>query len=127
MTWWSFLPITRGIGVLEVLELQQSTRYTPAGRIRPDAAVDGVRSVFHELKGNMWKSQEVYVVQTGEVRLWKLTRHEVREALSFGRLRAAILRTGSTEPHNEHLAMEHDTASASHVACQAVRALYPRR
>lgn len=65
-------------------------------------------------------------MQTGEVRLWKLTRREVREALSSGRIRAAILPTGSTEQHNEHLAMEHDTASAIHVACHAARALYPK-
>ena len=62
-------------------------------------------------------------METGEVRLWKLTRREVREALAAGRFRAAILPTGSTEQHNEHLAMEHDTASALHVAYHAALAL----
>ncbi|MFH1570051.1 MAG: creatininase family protein [Gemmatimonadota bacterium] len=63
---------------------------------------------------------------TGEVRLWKLTRRQVRLHLRAGHFRAAILPTGSTEQHNEHLAMEHDTASAVHVACQAALELYPQ-
>lgn len=63
---------------------------------------------------------------TGEVRLWKLTRRQVRERLQAGQVKGAILPTGSTEQHNEHLAMEHDTASALHVAWQAALALYPR-
>ncbi|MBT6145220.1 MAG: creatininase family protein [Gemmatimonadetes bacterium] len=62
---------------------------------------------------------------TGEVRLWKLTRKQVRERLEAGQMRAAILPTGSTEQHNEHLAMEHDTASALVVAEQAALALFP--
>jgi creatinine amidohydrolase len=65
-------------------------------------------------------------METGEVRLWKLTRREVREGLIAGRFRGAILPTGSTEQHNEHLAMEHDTASATHVAYHAALSLYPR-
>jgi creatinine amidohydrolase len=63
---------------------------------------------------------------TGEVRLWKLTRRQVREALAAGKIKGAILPTGSTEQHNEHLAMEHDTASAVHIAHQAALELYPR-
>lgn len=63
---------------------------------------------------------------TGEVRLWKLTRRQVREALDAGKIKGAILPTGSTEQHNEHLAMEHDTASAIHVAHQAALELYPK-
>ncbi len=63
---------------------------------------------------------------TGEVRLWKMTRRMVREALDAGRIKGAILPTGSTEQHNEHLAMEHDTASTLHIACQAALELYPR-
>ena len=53
-----------------------------------------------------------------EVRLWKLTRRHVRERLEQGLIKGAILPTGSTEQHNEHLAMEHDTASAAYVAHQ---------
>ena len=63
---------------------------------------------------------------TGEVRLWKLTRRHVREALKAGKIKGAFLPTGSTEQHNEHLAMEHDTASALHVAYQAALGLYPQ-
>ena len=63
---------------------------------------------------------------TGETRLWKLTRKQVREHLRAGHFKGAILPTGSTEQHNEHLAMEHDTASALHVACQAALSLFPQ-
>ncbi|HIG55554.1 MAG TPA: hypothetical protein EYQ18_16570 [Candidatus Handelsmanbacteria bacterium] len=63
---------------------------------------------------------------TEEVRLWKLTRRHVRERLEQGLIKGAILPTGSTEQHNEHLAMEHDTASAAHVAYQAALQLYPQ-
>lgn len=63
---------------------------------------------------------------TGEVRLWKMTRKQVRERLAAGQIQGAILPTGSTEQHNEHLEMEHDTASALHVAQQAALGLFPR-
>ena len=63
---------------------------------------------------------------TEEVRLWKLTRRHVRERLEQGLIKGAILPTGSTEQHNEHLTMEHDTASAAHVAYQAALQLYPQ-
>ena len=63
---------------------------------------------------------------TGEVRLWKLTRKMIREHLREGHFKAAIIPTGSTEQHNEHLAIEHDTASAYHVAWQAALGLYPQ-
>ena len=46
--------------------------------------------------------------------------------LEQGLIKGAILPTGSTEQHNEHLAMEHDTASAAHVAHQAALQLYPQ-
>jgi len=60
------------------------------------------------------------------VLLWESTRKEIREALESGRLKAAIVPTGSTEQHNEHLAMIQDTASAVLVAQQAALALYPQ-
>ena len=63
---------------------------------------------------------------SGEVRLWKLTRRQVRERMEAGKIRGAILPTGSTEQHNEHLAMEHDTASALHVSWQAALELFPQ-
>lgn len=60
------------------------------------------------------------------VLLWESTRREIREALETGRLKAAIVPTGSTEQHNEHLAMIQDTASAVLVAQQAAVALWPQ-
>ncbi|MCZ6635009.1 MAG: creatininase family protein [bacterium] len=62
----------------------------------------------------------------GEVRLWKLTRRQVREAMRAAKIKGAILPTGSTEQHNEHLEMEHDTASALYVSHQAALGLYPQ-
>jgi len=61
-----------------------------------------------------------------KVLLWQCTRKEIREALESGRLKAAIVPTGSTEQHNEHLAMIHDTASAVLVAQNAALQLYPQ-
>jgi len=58
--------------------------------------------------------------------LWECTRKEFREALDGGSLQAMIVPTGSTEQHNEHLAMIHDTASVTLVAQQAALLLYPR-
>jgi creatinine amidohydrolase len=59
------------------------------------------------------------------VLLWECTRKEIREAMQSGRLKAAMVPTGSTEQHNEHLAMIHDTASATLVAQNAALQLYP--
>ncbi len=60
-----------------------------------------------------------------KVLLWECTRKEIREAIESGRLKAAIVPTGSTEQHNEHLAMIHDTASALLVAQNAALQHYP--
>jgi creatinine amidohydrolase len=57
--------------------------------------------------------------------LWEMTRRQVREGIDAGRIRAAVIPLGSTEQHNEHLHMIHDTASAVYVAEQAARALHP--
>ena len=65
-------------------------------------------------------------MKTGEVRVWKMTRRQVREGMAAGHFRGAILPTGSTEQHNEHLAMIHDTASVTLVAQQAALLLYPQ-
>jgi creatinine amidohydrolase len=58
--------------------------------------------------------------------LWEMTRRQVREGSDAGRIRAAVVPLGSTEQHNEHLHMVHDTASAVLVAERAARALHPR-
>jgi len=73
------------------------------------------------------------IVRAGEgyidprkVLLWESTRKEIREGIESGRLKAAIIPTGSTEQHNEHLAMIQDTASAVLVAQQAALVLWPQ-
>lgn len=65
-------------------------------------------------------------VNPRKVLLGESTRREIREALESGRLKAAIVPTGSTEQHNEHLAMIQDTASAVLVSQQAALQLYPQ-
>jgi creatinine amidohydrolase len=57
--------------------------------------------------------------------LWEMTRRQVREGIDAGRIRAAVVPLGSTEQHNEHMHMVHDTASAVLVAERAARALHP--
>lgn len=64
--------------------------------------------------------------QIKSVLLWENQRRYVREALDAGTLKGAIVPTGSTEQHNEHLAMVHDTASALHVSTLAARRLFPQ-
>lgn len=61
-----------------------------------------------------------------EVRLERMTRREFREALQAGKIKAAIIPTGSIEQHLEHLAMCHDIASSTYVAEQAALKLYPQ-
>ena len=61
-----------------------------------------------------------------QVMLGKLTRREFREAIERGEFQTAIIPVGSNEQHLEHLAMEHDTASATYVAVEAAKRLYPR-
>jgi creatinine amidohydrolase len=67
-----------------------------------------------------------YLVNPRRVLLWECTRREIRERLEAGRLKAAIVPTGSTEQHNEHLAMIQDTASAVLVAQLAALQVYPQ-
>src|SRR5437867_2702599 len=65
-------------------------------------------------------------VNARKVLLWESTRKEFREALEGGILKAMIVPTGSTEQHNEHLAMINDTASVTLIAQQAALQLYPQ-
>lgn len=65
-------------------------------------------------------------VHPQKVLLWERTRKEVREALQSGDLKAAIVPTGSTEQHNEHLALIADTAEATLMAQQTALQLYPQ-
>ena len=61
-----------------------------------------------------------------KVLLWESTRKEFRETIEGGALKAVIVPTGSTEQHNEHLAMINDTASVTLVAQQAALLVYPQ-
>src|SRR6266436_5994235 len=70
-------------------------------------------------------ASEAYV-NPRKVLLWESTRKEFREAIEGGALKAVIVPTGSTEQHNEHLAMINDTASVTLVAQQAALMLYPQ-
>ncbi|MBK9168357.1 MAG: creatininase family protein [Bryobacterales bacterium] len=65
-------------------------------------------------------------VHPRKVQLWESTRKEFREAIEGGSLKAMILPTGSTEQHNEHLAMINDTASVTLIAELAALRLYPQ-
>ncbi len=65
-------------------------------------------------------------VHPRKVLLWENTRKEFREALEGGSLKAVVVPTGSTEQHNEHLAMINDTASVTLLAQQAALLLYPQ-
>ena len=61
-----------------------------------------------------------------KVLLWEQTRKEVREALQRGDIKAAIVPTGSTEQHNEHLVLGTDVASATLLSEQTALRLYPQ-
>lgn len=91
---------------------------TPGLDLRPGAA-------FGPPSTNLVRVSDGYI-DPRKVLLWESTRKEIREGLENGRLKAAIVPTGSTEQHNEHLAMIQDTASAVLVAQQAAIALWPR-
>ena len=64
--------------------------------------------------------------QIKSVLLWENQRRYIREALDAGTLKGAIIPTGSTEQHNEHLAMYHDTQSAVYVSKLAAEKLFPQ-
>ena len=55
-----------------------------------------------------------------------LTRKEFRERMQAGTIQAAIVPTGATEQHNEHLEMIHDILHCAHMAEQAAKRLLPR-
>jgi len=78
------------------------------------------------LAGSQFTRAAEQYVHARKVLLWESTRREFREALESGALKALIVPVGSTEQHNEHLAMIHDTASVTLVAQQAALSLYPQ-
>jgi creatinine amidohydrolase len=60
------------------------------------------------------------------VLLYECTHREIRERINSGALKLAIIPVGSTEQHNQHLAMIMDTAAALLVSQQAALAFFPR-
>ena len=58
--------------------------------------------------------------------LGDLTREEFREGVETGAIKGAIVPTGATEQHNEHLEMIHDTLHATYISEQVARRLYPQ-
>ena len=64
--------------------------------------------------------------QIKSVLLWENQRRYIREAIDAGTLKGAIIPAGSTEQHNEHLAMYHDTQSAVYVSKLAAEKLFPQ-
>ena len=60
-----------------------------------------------------------------EVLLGKLTRREFRERMDGGELQACIIPVAAVEQHLEHMAMEHDWRSVTHVARAVADRLQP--
>ena len=73
-----------------------------------------------------YPGRDSLAVNPRKVLLFECTRKEIRDRLAAGTLTAAIVPTGSTEQHNEHLAMIMDTAAALLVSQTAALSLYPR-
>ena len=65
-------------------------------------------------------------VHPNKVLLWENTRKEIREWLMAGKLKAAIIPTGSVEQHNEHMAMAADVAIATLICQRAALNLFPQ-
>ena len=65
------------------------------------------------------------LIDSRKVLLWENTRKEIRDWLTTGKLKAAILPTGSVEQHNEHMAMVADVAISTLISQQIALQLYP--
>lgn len=60
-----------------------------------------------------------------EVLLGKTTRREFRQRIQSGQLKACLIPVAAVEQHLEHLAMEHDWRSVSHIAISVAQQLRP--
>ena len=60
-----------------------------------------------------------------EILLGKHTRREFRERMNSGELQAVIIPVAAIEQHLEHLAMEHDWRSVTHIAHRVAERLRP--
>ena len=60
------------------------------------------------------------------VQLWKMTRRQFREGINDGSLKVAIIPTGATEQHNEHLSLNLDIVLSTFIAQRVALRLYPQ-
>lgn len=74
---------------------------------------------------NLNPAGDIYI-DPRKVLLYECTRREIRERLQSGELKAAIIPTGATEQHNEHMAMIMDTAGSLLISQQVALMLYPQ-
>ncbi len=72
------------------------------------------------------KNIDVSDINPGKALLTELTRKEVREWFDSGNLKAAIIPTGSTEQHNEHMALSMDTEAAMTISRLTAQKLFPK-
>ena len=79
-----------------------------------------------ESNTNTQQPVNVSDVNPGKVLLTELTRKEVREWIASGELKAAIIPTGSTEQHNEHMALSMDTGAATVISQLTALKLFPK-
>ena len=91
---------------------------TAAAAAQPPGALPIDSSPLAKVGGKLVNPQKVL--------LWENTRKEIRQWLAGGRLKAAILPTGSVEQHNEHMAMVADIAISTLIAQQIALQLYPQ-
>ena len=66
------------------------------------------------------------MTNVAHILLHKHTRREFRERMNSGELQAVIIPVAAIEQHLEHLAMEHDWRSVTHVANAVAMKLRPR-
>ena len=65
-------------------------------------------------------------MRQGNVFFGELTRKEFGAAIAAGKIEAAIVPTGATEQHQDHLAMIHDTVSVTEIARRVALSFCPR-
>ena len=65
-------------------------------------------------------------MRQGNVFFGELTRKEFNDAVAAGTIEAAIVPTGATEQHQDHLAMIHDTASVTEITRRVAMRFWPR-
>jgi creatinine amidohydrolase len=97
----------------------RTTAAASIGMLAPGGATSARQAQPIALAGNTYVSGR-------KVLLWESTRKEFREAIESNTIKAMIVPTGSTEQHNEHLAMIQDTASVTLLAQQAALSLHPQ-